>query len=148
MEFKAFKFEHVAQSLKHKRQLLIRVYFTELEQYIFSFYPGQQGSLQSPKIFARKACLTFQYISRRWWSLDNSRMFVYVKDYENKQLLPIGNKILYYDSLNLKWNTMKIPLNVEHGFTKVSYLKFKENHLDNKAYSFTCCMDYLYLVKS
>ena len=100
-------------------------HFTELNQYILSFHPEQRGYLQSPKIFASKACLTFQYISRRGFSLDDSRMLVYVKDSENK-LLPVNNKVLYYDSL--KWNTVKIYLNVQHGFTKVS------NHcIDNKS---------------
>ena len=87
------------------------------------FEPKQQGSLQSPKIFASKACLTFQYMSRstRELTLDGSRMLVYVKDSENKQLLPVNDKLLY--SAYKKWNTMMIDLNIRHGFTKVSLLR-------------------------
>jgi hypothetical protein len=93
--------------------------YPELKQYVASFKHKQQGSLRSPKIVASKACLTFQYMSNSWWSLDDSRMFVYVKDAESKQLLPVNDKLLYYG--HSKWNTIKIDLNIENGFTQVGY---------------------------
>ena len=46
-------------------------------------------------------------------------MFVYVKDAESKQLLPVNDKLLYYG--HSKWNTIKIDLNIENGFTQVGY---------------------------
>ncbi|CAB3992042.1 Hypothetical predicted protein, partial [Paramuricea clavata] len=92
-------------------------YDTELKQYVDSFKHNQKGILRSPKIVASKACLTFQYMSNSWWSLDHSRMFVYVKDAESKQLLPVNDKLLYYG--HSKWNTIKIDLNIVNGFTQV-----------------------------
>ena len=47
-------------------------------------------------------------------------MFVYVKNAESKQLLPVNDKLLYYG--HSKWNTIKIDLNIENGFTQVGYV--------------------------
>jgi hypothetical protein len=54
----------------------------------------------------------------RQTSLDESRMFIYVKNASvGDHLLPVSEKRLYYG--HSKWNTVMIQLNIVPGFVQV-----------------------------
>lgn len=93
--------------------------FSELNQNGLSFGSRRQVRLQSPNIFAYKACFTFQYKAGRYTSLDGSRMFIYVQEAKEGNLLPVKDKLLYYD--NSKWDTVMTQISIETGFTQVSF---------------------------
>jgi hypothetical protein len=90
-----------------------------LNQYAPVFDPKQQVNLQSPNIFAQQACFTLQYMVRRWTSLDESRMIVYVKRASDGELLPVRDKLLYYG--HSKWNTVMVQLDIKNGFKQVIF---------------------------
>ena len=93
--------------------------FPELNQNALSFDSKIPASLQSPNIFAYKACFTFQYKAGRYWDeMEGSQMFVYVQ--KAGHWLPVYENKLYYG--NSKWNTVKIQISIETGFTQVSFL--------------------------
>ena len=93
--------------------------FLELNQNALSFGSRRQVRLQSPNVFAYKACFTFQYKAGRYSSLDGSRMFMYVQEATEGHLLPVKDKLLYYD--NSKWNTVMTQIGIETGFVQVSF---------------------------
>ncbi|CAB3984347.1 MAM and LDL-receptor class A domain-containing 1-like, partial [Paramuricea clavata] len=82
-----------------------------LKQYIPLFDPKQQVILQSPNVFAHKACFTLQYLTSRWTTLDESRMFIYVKQASGGQLIPVNDRLLYYG--HSKWNTVTVQIETE-----------------------------------
>ena len=56
---------------------------------------------------------------RRWTSLDESRMIVYVKRASDGELLPVRDKLLYYG--HSKWNTVMVQLDIKNGFKQVIF---------------------------
>ena len=78
------------------------------------------ATLTSPKIFQRKACFTFQYFAHLATIYsDNSGVFVFVRNASNGQFLPLWHKNIVNDPE--KWHTVRILLDLESGFDKVSH---------------------------
>ena len=89
----------------------------------------RRTTLRSPKTFLRNVCFTFQYFVRTFVSLSHeSRVFVFARDANNGQLLPLWQRGVDYDLG--KWHTIMILLNHENGFDQVSRLFIIYLHLN------------------
>ncbi|XP_028395409.1 uncharacterized protein LOC114519468 [Dendronephthya gigantea] len=86
----------------------------DLNQYVLSLV---QATLRSPRIFERDVCFTFQYHVYKFTSKKQPGIFVFIKDANNSQLLPMWSKRGYYD--RGKWHTVKLRLRYENGFHQV-----------------------------
>ena len=94
--------------------------FLDLNQYTVK---GKRLSiLRSPEIFQRKACFTFQYfVSFDSKSKDSSaRVRVFIRNASNSELLPFRIEKVYYKRGS--WHTIKILLDYESGFDRVSHV--------------------------
>ena len=96
-------------------KLLCLFVSVDLNQYVVALY---RATLSSPKIFERDVCFTFQYYVHEYVRYNDAGIFVFIKDANSRQLLPMWSRRVSYD--RGRWHTIRIRLRHQDGFDQVS----------------------------